>query len=334
MPDDNTQTPPVQDGESQTLEPGTGAVGPSHETPPEGSPPETDYKTKFSASTTENQRLQQENQQYQQQLQMMNMQLGQMQQAQAQQTQQFNHPAQPAESQFSEGSWLSDAEKRQLKEAYENFDTEAQMQLNQLQIKRANEQNQQTILTTLAGAATQAQGVQGVINDLQQAPELKDTSVATQVLNRAMQIQNDPYLSNRIPQVQWPIGNGMSVNPYAVERALFEVRSKAPAQAAQNQASASAYTDLGQSAPPTSAQPGSSQTFNAQMHLTESEREAIRIASVQRPKMYGSNTQVAYGNFWNKLPEAERKQRLKSGAQGRLSSGKERMVVRPTEKKE
>ena len=327
---DPTQTPSQQDGGSQTLDAGTGAAQQSQETPPEGSPPETDYKTKFSESSKEAQRLAQENQQYQQQLQMMNVQLNQLQQNQAQQPQQFNQPA--AQPQFSEGSWLSQTEKKQLKDAYENFDTETQMQLNQLQIQRANEQSQQTILTTLAGAATQAQGVQGVISDLQRAPELQDKNVANQVLTRAMQIQNDPFMSQRIPQAQWPIGGGVSVNPYAVERALLEVRSQAPVQAAQAQAGASAYADLGASGAPASAQPGGSQSFNAQTHLTDSEREALRVASVQRPKMYGSNVESAYKNFWGKLPEGERNQRLKSGVQGRISSGKERLVIRPKKK--
>jgi hypothetical protein len=329
MSDDSTQTPQRQDGESQTLDTGTGAAQPSPETSPEGSPPEQDYKTKFSESTRENQRLLQENQQYAQQLQMLNFQMSQLQQQQ--QNPQFSQPnPQTSQEQFSDGSWLSEAEQKQLKEAYDNFDVDAQMRLNQLQIRRANEQNQQAILNTLAGAATQAQGVQGVIGDLQRAPELQDKAVANQVLTRAMQIQNDPFMSQRIPQGQWPIGGGVTVNPYAVERALLEVRSAAPMQKAQNQASQSAYADLGGDAPAT-AQPGTSTTFNPQVHLTESEREAIRIAAVQRPQMYGSKPETAYKNFWKKLTEDDRKRRLKGGAEGRTAS-KERMVIRPREK--
>ncbi len=309
-----------------TLDPEAGTSDPDVQPPGEGDPPanqQHNFEKRFSDLRTHSQGQDATIKALEQQNQMLTWQ--QQQQAAQQPQPAPAAPAQVPETTTGESALLNDNERSQLNTARENFDNSEINRLSELQARRAADQATKASNQQLFTGLTEQATVSGVIKEVNDAPEFKDEAVSRQILMETIAIQRDPAQARKYAAGQWNV-NGVVINPFIMLDKLKDYRiSKGAALGeAGKRAADSAHLDLGAEPGPDTAHPDTTGTFNAGIHLTETQRSAVRKAMMSKGTPFSgmSDTTAAYQKYWGKMKKPDQDRILKRGSREQSETGK------------
>lgn len=232
---------------------------------------------------------------------------------------------QPVVQPTAQEGLLSTAEQTQLTTARENFDNSEINRLSEIQATRAADRAATSANQKLISGLTEQATIQNVINEVNAAPEIKDEAVSRKLLLETMAAQRDPVQSSKYGAGQWNV-NGMIINPHIFLDKLkdYRISKGAALNKADKSAADSAHLDLGSEPGSDTALPATDQTFNANVHLTETQRSAVRKAMHRQGTQFSgmTDTNSAYRKYWDGKDKGEQNRLLKHGSREQSETGK------------
>lgn len=245
-----------------------------------------------------------------------------------QQTQPTQAPT-PTGPAYNTDTFLTSEEESLEEKAYEDLDRKEITRLQLLKSGRQNQASQVTLLQAMGTAANKNQTINSVTTDLNSAEEFKDPTVRQALLLEARAAGSTPSEASKYADGQWNVAGFGVVNPFILMDKLKDYRIKAGGAKKAAEEGPEHHGAMGGDGP-ASAQPGGkADTFDASIHLTDSERSAAVKGMTMKgmPTSGLEDASEAYTKIWGGMSEEVRAYRIKNGAPVTAETGKSASTI-------
>jgi len=244
-------------------------------------------------------------------------------------------PAVPTGPAYNPDTFLTSEEEAIEEKAYEDLDRKEITRLQLLKSGRQNAASQANMLQALGTAASKSQTINSVTSNLNAAEEFKDPAVRQKLLLETQSAMRDPNEVAKYADGQWNVAGVGNINPFILMDKLKDYRISKGGAIKAAAAGPEHHGAMGGDGP-SSAQPGAgSDTFDASIHLTDSERSAaVKGMSMKGMPTSGlSDASEAYSKIWGGMSEEVRAYRIKNGAPVTAETGKSASTIWTAKKK-
>jgi len=220
--------------------------------------------------------------------------------------------------QYVEGTYLTAEENAALTKSQENIVPEETNRLQRLERSRENAASQAILIRGIGAAATAVQSTSAAQSELNTATEFNDPAVRQKLLLEAQAAGSDPTQANRFASAQMNVTDFGVVNPHILMDKLKDHRIKhgAAVKAEEVNIAPESHDALGGEGPGSAHPAAGATTFDANTHLTASERSgAVKGMELKGFPTSGlTDKGDAYNKIWKGLSEEVKVYRLAHGA--------------------